>query len=209
MGINKEMSMTTNVTLNDSISDSTNMSQSDFIENLYKKSREEELKFEYKKMVKHTTITMKTLANAYYKDCAFLETSDIEHIKTSLNNYMNNNVKVSKFKNTIIEDLNKFQNKIQENHTYKLKSLKKEKTFCEKQVKVLYFAKDKLILYRLFKFQWPYDSKIQEYENKIAVLKIKIGKCQQKIEELQKKRPAANAKDILIYQMQLKENYSG
>ena len=208
---NEENFMTANIALNDYVyteNDSTNSTKSEFLNYISKQISEENLKKDYQKIIKHTTITMKTLANAYYKDCAFLESSDIEHIKTSLHNYVNNDKRVEKFKNAIIEDLTQIQNQIETNHVKKLKNLEKEKELCEKQVKVLDFAKNKLIMDRLSKVQWPYDSKTKEYESKIAGLKIKIEKDQQKIEELQKNRPSADEKDILIYQLRLKEKYS-
>ena len=161
-----------------------------------------------KKVLSHTTMAIKSLANSYYKASPFLEVSDIEQIKNSLNNYANNDKKVSEFKNALIKDLTNFQAQIKTSHIQKLAELGKEKQFCEKQVKVLDFAKHKLIMDRLAKVEWPYDSKTKEYEGKIAALQIKIQKYEQKIDELGKKRPSANEKDILIYQMQLKEKFA-
>lgn len=171
-------------------------------------AKEEEFVLDYKKILSLTTMSMKMFANSYYKASPFLETSDIEQIKDSLNNYANNNEKVKEFKNAIIDDLTEFQKQIKTNYVQKLADLGKEKESCEKQLNILHVSKNRLIMDRLAKVEWPYDSKTKEYDSKMAALQIRVQKYEQKIEELQKTRPLASEKDILIYQMHLKEKYT-
>lgn len=168
---------------------------------------EQGIKADFERIIRHTTMSMKNLANAYYKTGTYLESSDIEQIKTSLNEYAKDDLKICQFKVSLIEDLTKIQTNIQTKFYEKLANLNAEKVFCQKQVRIIEFAKNKLIMDRLSKVQWPYDAQTQEYDNKLAGLKIKIENYERKIEELKNKRPSADEKDILIYQMQLKEKY--
>ena len=162
---------------------------------------------DYEKVVRFVAMSMKNMSNAYYKTSTFLDTQDVEQIKSALNNYIKADLKDCSFKKSIMEDLTDIQNKIKTKHIQKQKDLENEKTACERQAKVLEFAKSKLIMDRLSKIQWPYDSKTQEYENQIQKLIIKAEKSGQKLEELKKMRPVADEKDILIYQMNIKEKY--
>lgn len=179
----------------------------DSINYISTQGNEENINADFERIIKHTTMSMKNLANAYYKTATYLESSDIEQIKTSLSNYAKNDSRIEQFKASLIEDLTEIQKNIQTKFYEKLKSLGTEKALCEKQVRIIEFTKNKLIMDRLSKVQWPYDAQTQEYDNKLAGLKIKIENYERKIEELKNKRPSADEKDILIYQMQLKEKY--
>lgn len=185
----------------------TNPLKSEFISKV-QKTPEEEYMAENKRVLSLTSMSIKMLSTSYYKSNTFLEASDIEQIKDSLRNYTRCSDKVNDFKNELIDDLTTFQQQIKTNHFKKLADMAKEKQFLEKQVNVLNFSKHKLIMDRLSKVEWPYDNKTKDYDNKIATLQIKIQKYGQKIEDLQKMRPMATEKDILIYQMHLKEKYS-
>lgn len=166
------------------------------------------LELEYEKILNLTTMSMKMFANSYYKETAFLEASDIEQIKTSLSNFNNKNEKVNEFKNFILEELTDFQSHIKTKHNQKIAQITKEKLFLERQLSVITFAKNKLVRERLARVEWPYDKKTKEYDSKISALQIKIQKWEQRIEEEQKKRPYVSEKDILMYQMYLKEKYA-
>ncbi|MDD3436966.1 MAG: hypothetical protein PHC64_07440 [Candidatus Gastranaerophilales bacterium] len=60
---------------------------------------------------------------------------------------------------------------------------------------------------KLTRILWPYDGKTKQYDSQITKCKLQIQQCEQKIATLQESRPTANEKDILIYQMHLKEKY--
>lgn len=205
--------MTTSITLNDFVAAEveTNQGATNTINTESIKFcaavREENVALDYEKILNMTSLSIKMFANSFYKSSEFLEPSDIEQIKDSLNNYVNNNEKVVEFKNAILNDLTKFQKQIKVNHVQKLAELEKQKQFSEKQLRVLEFEKQKLVMDRLAKIAWPYDAKTKEYDNKIAALQIQVQKLAQKIEELQQMRPAANEKEILLYRMYLTEKY--
>ena len=173
-----------------------------------KEDKEKEIKADYEKLLNSLVLSVKICADASYKTSASLETKEIEQIKNSLNNYAGRHDKIKEFKKELIEDLTEFQKQIRTNYTQKLAGLEKQKRFCEKQVRVFEFEKNKLIMNRLSRIIWPYDKQTKEYDNKIAKLQIQLQKYGQKIEQLQKMQPTANEKDVLIYQMHLKEKYS-
>lgn len=171
-------------------------------------NEEEGLVEEYAKILSMTTMAVKMYAHSYYKNNPYLDSSEIDQIKRSLVNYANDKAKLKDFKNEIIEDLTAFQNQIKENHIQRISELRKQKRVLENEIKHLDISKNKLIMDRLSKIVWPYDSKTKEYDNKIAAMQAKIDYYSKKIEDTVALRPAANEKDILLYQMRLKEKYA-
>lgn len=205
--------MTTSIALNDLV-----MSELDTVQvttdtinkdtiNLCAKVKEENVTLDYEKILSMTSLSIKMFANSFYKASEFLEPSDIEQIKESLNNYANNNEKVEEFKNAILNDLTKFQKQIKVNHVQKIAELERQKQLSEKNLRVIEYEKKKLVMDRLSKVIWPYDAKTKEFDVKIASLQLQVQKYAQKIEELVQKRPAANEKEILLYRMYLNEKY--
>lgn len=190
------------------IKNATNALKNDSINYFTKTDEEQEIPADCQKILNMTALSIKMFANSYYKSSAYLEPTDIDQIKNSLNNYANNHEKINDFKQELIEDLTKFQKQIKENHIQRIADLIKDKQFCEKQIKIFDFEKNKLIMERLSKIVWPYDEKTKEYDNKIAQLQLKIQQYTQKIENLRQMRPAANEKDILLYRMHLKEKFA-
>lgn len=187
----------------------TNVIKHDIVNPFFKEKEEisdsADCTSEYEKIFNLTSLSLKMFANSYYKSQPFLEVSDIEQIKESLNNYPNEDTKVKEFKTAIIKDLTIFQQQIKSNHVQRLAELTKQKQFLDKQVRILDFEKNKLIMDRLSKVSWPYDHKTKEYDAKIAKLQMQAKKFEQKIEELKSKKPTANEKDIILYQMALRE----
>lgn len=159
-------------------------------------------------LVSQVTRSIKSISNAPYKSSTSLEPPEIEHIKDCLNNYACSDEKTAEFKKEIITDLNNFQKQIKEKHYLQIAEFTKKQQFCEKQIRVYEFEKNKLIMDRLSKISWPYDEKTKEYDNKIASLQIQAQQYAQRALAAQQMRPAANGKDLLLYQMQLKEKYS-
>lgn len=160
------------------------------------------------KILSQTTLSIKKFANSYYKSSAYLEPSEIDHIKDSLKNYASDDERVTAFKREIIDDLSNFQKQIKEKYVAQIADYRKKQQLCEKQIRVYEFEKNKLIMDRLSKIAWPYDAKTKEYDQKIAALESQAQHYAQRALSAQQMRPAANEKDILLYQMQLKEKYS-
>lgn len=163
---------------------------------------------DYNKIFRQTTLSIKKFANSCYKSTTSLEPSDIEQIKKSLNNYACGDAKVKEFKQELIDDLTEFQKQIRTSYTTKIAEYTKKKLECEKQIGILEFEKNKLIMERLSRIEWPYDAKTKEYENKIASLEIQAKQYGQKAEQIQTMRPAANEKEILLYELKLKEKFA-
>lgn len=176
--------------------------------NCYTTKQDEGFIEDYEKILNLTALSIKMYANSYYKDSAAIEPNEIDQIKKSLSNYVNNNEKTDAFKKELIQDLSEFQKQIKTKHVQQISDLIKEKQFCEKEIRVLDFEKNKLIMERLSKIVWPYDQKTKEYDNKIAQLQIRLQKLTTKIENQQNMRPMANEKDILLYKMHLKEKFA-
>lgn len=160
------------------------------------------------KVLNMTNMSIKMYSTSYYKKTASLDTLELEQIKTALENFKNNSKKVQEFKNELISDLTVFQKQIRTNHVQRIAAVTKEKHQYEKELLILNVEKNKLIMDRLSKIVWPYDEKTKEYDSKIAATEARIQQYTKRIQDLQTTRPCANAKDILVYQMQLKEKYS-
>lgn len=162
---------------------------------------------DYNKVLSMTAMSIKTLSNSFYKSGSYVEASDIEQIKSSLINYKGND-QVIELKRELVEDLTAFQKRIRENHVQRIAELTKEKQFLEKQIQVLEFEKHKLLVDRLTKLLWPSNTKTKEVECKIKALQMQAQQKAQRALELSQNRPIANEKDILIYQMHLKEKFA-
>lgn len=188
----------------------TELIKNEFISNYAQTEKQAEVDCtkDYEKLLNLTKMSMRMFANSYYKASTFIEVSDIEQIKSSLKNYKNDYKKVNEFKKQLIADLTNFQTQIKTNHLNKISTLSKEKDLMEKQVKVLEYKKHKIVMERLSNILWPYCKETTECTQKIAVLEAKIQQTTQRIEHLKTLRPMANEKEIMMYQMHLKEKYS-
>lgn len=168
----------------------------------------EESKEDYNEVLAYASRSIKAHANASYKSHTFIEVSDIEKIKDALNQFANKNDKVAQFKKELINDLTSFEMQIKIDHAQNLIELAEEKQFCQKQIQIFEFGKQKLIRERLAKMAWPYDSKTKEYDKKIEILNEKLSKIEQTIEEAKAMRPMAKEKEVLAYQQQLINKFS-
>lgn len=163
---------------------------------------------EYSKIFRQTTLSLKKFANSHYKTTAALEPTEIEQIKACLNNYACDDERVAEFKKQIIDDLSTFQAQIKVSYTEKIAEYHKKRQFCEKQIRVYEYEKNRIIMDRLSKIVWPYDEKTKDLDNKIATLQVQIQQYTNKAKTASQMRPAANEKEILLYEMQLKEKFS-
>lgn len=159
------------------------------------------------KLIRQTTMAIKSVANSSYKLSNFVDLLDIDQIKASLKAYKDNDTRVTEFKKELIDDLTEFQKRIKTHHTEKIVELKKQYRSYQRQLAALEGERNRLIMERLSKIVWPYDKETKEYDNKIAKLETITKQYGRKLEEAEKMRPIANEKDILLYQMHLKEKY--
>lgn len=192
----------------DAFKNSTDVIKSNLVSYFAEVNKDADFTGDYNEIINLTSLSIKKFANAGYKTSPFLESRDIDQIKTSLDNYASRNETLYELKNELIEDLTNFQTQIKANHFQRIDELIKQKQHYEKQIKVTDFAKHKLVMDRLSKIVWPYDAQTKEYDIRIAKLEIQIKQCEQKIETLRKMRPVASEKDIILYQMHLKEKYA-
>lgn len=169
----------------------------------------EDLTDDYAKILKMTSMSIKMYSNIYYKSLTYLEPCDIEAIKKALGDYHNQKDKIEEFKQDLIFDLTEFQQQIKNNHTKKFIDWTKKKILYERQIAILIREKERLIRERISNLIWPYDRKTKSYDTQIKLLKLKAQKCIQKAAEIQALRPAANEKEILLFQMHLKDKYLG
>ena len=209
--------MTTNFALNnymalelknskdaETLANITNVIKSNFKEF---KLPEEDISKDYNGLLSQAILMLKNFSNASWKNSKFLNATDIDQIKVVLKNYKNNSTRVVEFKKELIADLTGFQNQIKTNHAQKLDDYKKKHRLCRIQLAGLDAEKNALIMERLSKIVWPYDAKTKEYDNKIAKLEALEKQYARKIEDMKKTQPMANERDILLYQMHLKEQY--
>lgn len=174
-----------------------------------KTEESQDLMQDYAKILKMTNMSINMYSNIYYKSLTYLEPCDIEEIKKALNNFYNRKEKIEEFKQDVIMDLTEFQQQIKNNHTKKIIDWTKKKILYERQIAILVREKERLIRQRISNLVWPYDRKTKSYDTQIKLLKIKAQKCVQKAAEAQALRPAANEKEILLFQMHLKDKYLG
>lgn len=163
---------------------------------------------EYERMLNLTTISLKMYATSYYKKTEFLESSDIDQIKAALHNYVNQDETLTEFKQELIGDLSEFQKKIKANHLQKLFVIAKQKQEYEKQVRAMEAEKSTLTANKVSTMLGLNKSKIKELDAKINAQKSQVKKCAMKIADLEQAHPTANEKDILLYQLSLKEKYA-
>lgn len=147
--------------------------------------------------------TMNKMASVEFKGSVFIEPCEVNTIKELLVNYEERSAKIAQIK----RELETFSTQIQTNYSKRIFEQKKEKVGCEDQIEVLEVERQQLILARLTKFCWPYDSTVKRYDLKIKALKTRAAKCGFQIEQLTGMRPAANAKDILLFQTELKGKF--
>lgn len=163
---------------------------------------------EYKKVLNLTSLSVKTFANALSKDSTYLESNDIDRIKNSLISYNNKDEKIKAFKDELINDLSEFQRQIERKHNQQIIEYKNQAQIYQRELRAIQNERNEAVLTKLFNIAWPNNSKAKEYENKMATLKTKAETCIKRVTELQSMPPVANEKDILLYQLHLKEKYA-
>jgi len=162
---------------------------------------------EYSKILKLTTLSVKTFSNALSKDSIYLEINEIDRIKNALLTHHNKSAELEAFKEELMKDLSEFQGQIETKHNKQILDYRKQMQVYETEIKNITNEKNKITLEKLLSVAWLQGSKTKEFENKIALLRAKIEKCSKLIKELESSTPTANEKDVLMYQIHLKDKY--
>lgn len=146
---------------------------------------------------------MNDMANIKYKGSTFLEPCEVENVKKILDTEECDAEIKTKFE----KELTNFQEQIKVNYVQQIAEYTDKKMLYDEQIERLECLKKQLVMERLSQMSWPYDEKTREYDRKISSLKIQSERYSQRIEEIKSLRPAAKEKDILIFQVQLKEKF--
>ncbi len=144
------------------------------------------------------------MANVKYKGSSFIEPSEINQVKMMLETEKCDLVS----KKEIEKELTKFQESIQSNYKETINQYRTIKIDMEEQVELYEKEKSKIVSRRVSQFLWPFNDATRSYDNKIYNLKCKIRSCDMKIEEISSMRPMAKEKDIIKFNMELKQKFS-
>lgn len=155
-------------------------------------------------LVNKIASALNTVATQQFKGNTFIEPLEIENIKKSIKTENCSNEKKAELE----KELTKFQNEITANYKQKLAELDEKRIAIENQLLTLTKIKNSLVMKRVSQMLWPFNAETAKYESKIASLKIQLAKCEQKIQEIEAMRPAAGEKDLLLFQVQLKEKFN-
>lgn len=147
---------------------------------------------------------MNAAANQKFKGSTFLEPCELEDVKKILDTEQCDTETKNKFE----KELTNFQEQIKTNYVQQINEYNEKKILCDMQIERLESLKKHLVMERLSQMSWPYDEKTREYDRKIASLKIQSERCYQRVQEIRTLRPAAKEKDILIFQVQLKDKFT-
>jgi hypothetical protein len=170
--------------------------------------KQNDFKSEYRKLLSQTKMSLKKCINSNYKKTSGIEINEIEQIKAALTNFSKNNDSVNAFKKELINDLTSFQKLLRNKHVVRIADLERQKRQYSEEILKLEAKKTKMIFDKLMNVQWPYDNATKECDTRIAQCKHQVLACTQKIENAQKTKPAANEKDLLLYELKLNEKYS-
>lgn len=144
------------------------------------------------------------MANIQYKGSSYVEPREIEQVKQMLETETCDVVA----KKEITEELTKFQESIQKNYKQTIAEYRSRKIELEEQLDAFEQEKTKIVSKRVSQFLWPFDDSTRAYDGKIYNLKCKIRSCEQKIEEYAAMRPMAREKEIIRFNMQMKEKFT-
>lgn len=163
---------------------------------------------EFKKLLTQTIMGLKKCANLSYKEHEEIEVDEILQIKAALSNFANDDSKIKEFKNSLLNDLDNFQSSLRQKKVRLLEQLKQEQRGYIKKAKELEIAKNKLIMDRLSNILWPYDEKTKSYDKQIEQCKIQLANCIRRIHLVHLTKATADTKDLMLYEMKMKEKYS-
>jgi len=148
---------------------------------------------------------MNKIANLRWKGHTFIEPSEIENIKK---NILTVDKRITKKGAELQKELTGFQERIFSDYRNMVSEYHSKKMDCLAQIDILESEKRQLVMKKLSQGLWPFDKKIKAYDTQIANLKLKFKRYTQKLETVEAMRPAANEKEILMFQMELKEKFA-
>jgi len=170
----------------------------------YTNSKELTLEDNLDEIINMVVSKMNSIASLSYKCSKFLEPVEIKKIQESLKIHVEKSENIKAVKN----ELELFQEQIQIVYERRISQQKKERLYYEDQINRLETAKKEVMGANLSRMLWPHDERTKRFNTTIASLKAKIVKCNFKLRQLTSMRPAANEKDILVFQMQLKNKFA-
>lgn len=144
------------------------------------------------------------MANIQYKGSSYVEPREIEQVKMILESEQCDVTA----KKEIEKELTKFQETIQANYKETISKYRNIKMELEEQVDLFEQQKNKIVSKRISQFLWPFNESTRAYDGKIYNLKCKIRSCEIKMEEASSMRPMAREKEIIKFNMQMKEKFS-
>ena len=174
------------------------------IQKLKQISQEITLETNFSEIIGKVVSIMHGLASLSYKGSKFLEPSEVKTINDALENRDGKIEKITELK----KELEQFEEQIQINYSLRICEQKKERLYFEYQIDMLENEKKQIVKENLSKTLWPYDSRTKRYDCRISLLKIKMAKCTLSLAQLTGMRPAASEKDILLFQIQLKNKFT-
>ena len=148
---------------------------------------------------------MNRVAKQEFKGSFFLEPDEVESLKKDV--FINETISSEK-RAELEHELTKFQQEITTNYKEAISDYKEKRMYCETQMYMFEQAKKESVMKRAAQMLWPFDEKTRSYDAQIASLKIQAARYSQKIEDIESMRPAAKEKDIMLFQVKLKEKFS-
>lgn len=155
-------------------------------------------------IVRRIASAMNRIANLGYKGSTFIEPGEVEQLKKDV--FRNENIEYG-LKIELEAELTKFQQEITTHYKEAIKEYTSKIKYCETQIRVIEMSKKEIISKRLSKMLWPFDANTKACDNKIAAFKIQASRYTQKLADIEQMRPAANEKDIVMFQLKLKEKF--
>lgn len=171
-------------------------------------TKPKDLNREYKKVLMNMTMSLKKCATAGFKTKASVDVAEIEQIKNSLMNFKGEEAEVTEFARKMVSELTNFQKVLRNNYVTRIADIKRKEMLVADKIKALETERTETVFNRLKNIVWPYDSKTKDYENQIAQYKNQLRAYQNRLSEAKQTRPSANEKDLLIYELKMKEKYS-
>lgn len=162
------------------------------------------------KMVHLAVLSLKTFSNVFYKDYPYIDEEDIEKIKNALLNYACQDSKSKLLKQELIENLNQFKLSLEIKHKKQVQELQKQVLVQRHILEELKIQEEKStnLISKLLKISIQSSAKESSIKAQINMTSARLEKYSQQLEDLKTKGAIANEKEILVYQMQLKEKFS-
>lgn len=157
-----------------------------------------------KMTVNNVTSAIVNISQRRFKETPCLRLDEFNSIKAMLAKQDCNTVEKQKIESA----LTFFQDKIKQDYTATIQECMNNMMTYETAIDNLEEQKRKIIVERLTNFSWPFNETTRAYDNKIFNLKCKLHQCRTQLEDVEIMGPAANEKDIVFFNMFLKEQFA-